>query len=180
MDVELAVDACQVELDRLRAEEERRGNVAVRPSLGDLKRDLKLLRGQLLGRRGIASGDRLAARSQLAACLLRPGGRAEPVEELNRAAQMLTRLDAALRASEPLAVEELRPRALEGGARSLLVQLERGAEVLVQVVVSPEEAVQAGDGGECPASIEGAGELGELRQFPRRGLRARRLARRPR
>jgi hypothetical protein len=63
---------------------------------------------------------------------------------------MLTRLDAALRASEPLAVEELRPRAVEGGARSLLVQLERGAEMLVQVVVSPEEALQAGDGGECP------------------------------
>src|ERR1044072_2700905 len=83
---------------------------------------------------------------------------------------MLARLDAALRASEPLAVEELSPRALEGGARSLLVQLECGAEVLVQVVVCPEEAVQAGDGGECPASIDGGGELGELRQFARRGL----------
>ena len=64
---------------------------------------------------------------------------------------MLTCLDAALRASEPLAVEELRPRALEGGTRSLLMQLERSAEVLVQVVVSPEEAVQAGDGGEEPS-----------------------------
>src|SRR6476620_9969295 len=83
---------------------------------------------------------------------------------------MLSRVDAALRASEPLAVEELRPRAVEGRARSLLVQVERRAEVLVQVVVWPEEAVQARDGGECPASIEGAGELGELRQFPRRGL----------
>jgi len=170
MDVELAVHACQVELDRLRAEEERRGHVAVRLALCDVKCDLKLLRGQLLGRRGIASGDRLAARSQLAACLLRPGGRAEPVEEFNRATQMLTRLDAALRASEPLAVEELRPCSLEGGTRSLIMQLECGAEVLVQVVVCPEEAVQAGDGGECPASIDGAGELGELRQLPRSGL----------
>src|SRR6266567_6825881 len=123
MDVEFAVDACQVELDRLRAEEERGGNVAVRPSLSDLKRDLKLLRGQLLGRRGIASGDRLAARSKLAACLLRPGGRAEPVEELNRTAQMLARVDAALRASEPLPVEELRPRAIEGGPCPVLMQL---------------------------------------------------------
>src|SRR6476469_8218302 len=100
--------------------------------------------------------------------MVRPWGRAQPVEEFNRAAQMLTRLDAALRASEPLAVEELCPRALEGGARPLLVQLERGAEVLVQVAVLPEEALQAGDGGECPPSVEGAGELGELRQFPRR------------
>ena len=83
---------------------------------------------------------------------------------------MLTRLDAALRASEPLAVEELCPRALEGGARPLLVQLERGAEVFVQVAVLPEEAVQAGDGGERPPSVEGAGELGELRQFPCRGF----------
>src|SRR6478609_7367739 len=83
---------------------------------------------------------------------------------------MLTCLDAALRASKPLAVEEFRPCALEGGARSLLMQLERDAEVLVQVVVWPEQAVQAGDGGERPASIEGIGELGELRQFPLRGL----------
>jgi hypothetical protein len=111
VDVELAVDARQVELDRLRAEEERRGDVAVRSALSDLKRDLKLLRGELLGCRGIAPGDRLPARSELAACLLRPGRRAEPVEELNRAAQMLSRVDAVLRASEPLAVEELRPRA---------------------------------------------------------------------
>ena len=50
------------------------------------------------------------------------------------------------------------------------MQLERGAEVLVQVVVWPEEAAQAGDGGECPASIERAGELGELRQLAHRGL----------
>jgi hypothetical protein len=34
-----AEDAC------FRAEEERRGNVAVRSSLGDLQRDLKFLRG---------------------------------------------------------------------------------------------------------------------------------------
>src|SRR6266496_3039348 len=83
---------------------------------------------------------------------------------------MLTCLDAALRASEPLAVEELRPPALKGGTRSVLVQLERGEEVLVQVVVSSEQAVQAGDGGKCPASVDGAREVGELREFPRRGL----------
>src|SRR6478752_347229 len=102
--------------------------------------------------------------------MVRPWGRAQPVEEFNRSAQMLTRLEAALRASEPLAVEELRPRALEGGTRPLLVQLEPRAEMLVHVVVSAEEAVQAGDGGECPASIDGVGELGELRQLPRRGF----------
>src|SRR5262245_25933528 len=124
VDVELAVDARQMELDRLRAEKERRRNVAVRLSLSDLQRDLELLRGQLLGRREVASGDRLSARSQLAACLLRPGSRAEPVEELDRAAQMLTRLDAAPGAPEPLPVEELRPRAVGGGARGLLVPLE--------------------------------------------------------
>src|SRR6478672_3553779 len=93
---------------------------------------------------------------------------------------MLTCLDAALRASKPLAVEEFRPCALEGGTRSLLMQRERGAEVLVQVLVWPEQAVQAGDGGERPASIEGAGELSELGQFARRGFllpRARRGAR---
>jgi hypothetical protein len=50
------------------------------------------------------------------------------------------------------------------------MQFERRAEVLVQVVVWPEEAVQAGDGGECPASIQRAGELGELRQLAHRGL----------
>jgi hypothetical protein len=50
------------------------------------------------------------------------------------------------------------------------VQLERDAEMLVQIVISPEEAVQASDGSECPASIERAGELGEPRQLPRCGL----------
>src|SRR2546427_2582531 len=83
---------------------------------------------------------------------------------------MLTCIDAALRASEPLAVDELRPCALEGGTRPLLVQLERNAEMLIQVVVSSEKTMQAGDGGECPASIQRAGELGELRELAHRGL----------
>jgi hypothetical protein len=39
-DVHLSVDVCEVELDRLRAEEQRRRDVAVRLPLGDLKRDL--------------------------------------------------------------------------------------------------------------------------------------------
>ena len=50
------------------------------------------------------------------------------------------------------------------------MQLESLAEVLVQVLVSPKEAVKAGDGGECPASIESACGLGELREFPHCGF----------
>ena len=38
-------------------------SAAFNTGLRDLKRNLKLLRGQLLGRRGIAPGDRLSARS---------------------------------------------------------------------------------------------------------------------
>src|SRR3954454_25396647 len=46
--VELAVDVAEVELDRLRAQEQRVGDALIRPALGDQHRDLQLLRGQLV------------------------------------------------------------------------------------------------------------------------------------
>src|SRR5919198_2931498 len=45
--VELAEDPPQVRLDRLRAQEERRGDLAVRHPLRHKQRDLQLLRGEL-------------------------------------------------------------------------------------------------------------------------------------
>src|SRR3954453_12875584 len=44
---QLAIDAGEVELDRARAEEQRRADVAVRLALGRVDRDLQLLRSEL-------------------------------------------------------------------------------------------------------------------------------------
>jgi len=53
-DTELAVRPSEVEFDRLRAEEERRADLAVRLPFRDLQRDLELLRRQLVGDTGRA------------------------------------------------------------------------------------------------------------------------------
>src|SRR5688572_6145537 len=54
-DVELAIDVSEVVLDRLRAKEESRSDVAVRVAFADRERHLQLLRGQPLGGRGVAA-----------------------------------------------------------------------------------------------------------------------------
>jgi hypothetical protein len=59
-DTELAVRPSEVEFDRLRAEEERRADLAVRLPFRDLQRDLELLRRQLVGDTGRAPWKGLA------------------------------------------------------------------------------------------------------------------------
>ena len=58
--VELAEDAAQVEVDRLRAEEERGADLLVRLALGDVQRDLQLLRRQLVALARLAPAEPLA------------------------------------------------------------------------------------------------------------------------
>jgi hypothetical protein len=89
VDVQLAIDAAEVELDRLVAEEERGADLLVGLSLGHLQRDLKLLRRQLLGLEGLPAGERLAARPQLATRALGPRPRADSLEVLKRPPQLL-------------------------------------------------------------------------------------------
>ena len=60
-DVELAVDAAQVELHRLVAEGERGPDLLVRLPLGDPQRDLELLRRRLLGVGALPAPELLAA-----------------------------------------------------------------------------------------------------------------------
>src|SRR6266487_2348063 len=70
MDLKLAIDARQVELHRLRAEEEAGADVAVREALGDDESDLQLLRRQLLGVARVAPPNVLAGGTQFHACPL--------------------------------------------------------------------------------------------------------------
>ena len=61
-DVELAVRVAEVELDRLRAEEEARADFLVRQAFGGGKGDLQLLWRQLLVRRRPSAPQALATR----------------------------------------------------------------------------------------------------------------------
>src|SRR5215208_6146635 len=67
-EADLAEDLAQVVVDRARAEVELCGNLAVGHAGGDEPRDLQLLRGELVERRGVAPPGRLAGGAQL-----RPG-----------------------------------------------------------------------------------------------------------
>lgn len=58
-DAELPVDVPEVEVDRLRAQEELGGGLLVRRAAGDDERDLELLRRQPLGARRVVARNRL-------------------------------------------------------------------------------------------------------------------------
>jgi hypothetical protein len=65
MDPQLPVDAGQVNLNRLDAQEEPGTDIAVRQPVGDEQRDLELLRSQLLGGRRGAPTKMFPAGAQL-------------------------------------------------------------------------------------------------------------------
>src|SRR5437016_7370260 len=88
-DAELPIDVPQVILDRLRAEEEPRGGLARRAAAGEQQRDLELLGRQVSERAGVAAPRRLSGRGELGARELRPRRRSKPVEELERAPELL-------------------------------------------------------------------------------------------
>src|SRR5438046_3168737 len=110
---QLPVDAAEVRLDRLRAQEERRARLLVCRAARDDESDLKLLGGQLLGRVRVAPPRRLAAGCELRSCALAPGGCAQTLEGLQGLTQRLSCLSAPLGAAETLAEAELGARALE-------------------------------------------------------------------
>ncbi len=62
-----------------------------------------------------------------------PGDRADPVEDVEGRAQTWTRVLPPVCPPQALAVDELRPGALEG-RRNLLVPFQRDAERLVEIV----------------------------------------------
>ena len=72
-DAELREHLAQVVLDRLRADEQLRGDALVGGALADQPRDLQLLRGELGQRADVALAGGLAGRPQLAPRALGPG-----------------------------------------------------------------------------------------------------------
>src|SRR3990170_18645 len=92
-DAELAVDATEVRLDRLRAEEERCARLAVRRPARDDEGDLELLRGQLLRCGGRPPSRLLSGGGELGVDALLPGRSVEALEGLERRMEALARVD---------------------------------------------------------------------------------------
>ena len=94
MNVQLAIDTAEGEVDRLRAQEELRRDLAIGATAGDGAGNAHLLRRELLGIVVARAIDR-AGGAELGARLVAPQGGAEPFEDLEGLAQALARLDAA-------------------------------------------------------------------------------------
>ena len=86
VDPELQVDVAQVVLDRLGAQEQRRGGLARGPAGGEHQGDLQLLGCQLVDRVGLTAAKRLAGRLELGPCPLGPRLSVECAEDLLRLA----------------------------------------------------------------------------------------------
>ena len=113
LDAQLQEHLAQVVLDRLRAHEQLRGDVAVGGAGGDELGDPQLLRREVVDRRRVALASGLAGRLQLAPRPLGPQRRAHALEGVERGAQVSPGVGLAPLAAQPLAVGELGSRALE-------------------------------------------------------------------
>ncbi len=120
----LLEDVRKVRLDRLRAQEEPRGDVPIRQAGGDEPRNLELLRGQLVEGRRVTPSRALAGRPELGPSTLRPKLGADSLEALERRPEACAGVSAALQAPQQLAVAELGSRALPT-VRPAIVPLER-------------------------------------------------------
>src|SRR5215207_7519226 len=139
--VELAVDAAQVEVDRLGAEEQGRADLPVGLALGGLERDLQLLRRQLLAVARLAAPEPLAGGAKLGRRALCPRPRAEPIEFVVRGAQLAACVDPAAGATQPLAEAQLGAREPELVVPGM--QSERVAERLLERVVGRQQPAAA-------------------------------------
>src|SRR3954454_21169396 len=110
---DLAVDMPEVELDRLRAQEQRVRDALVRLTFGHHRRDLSFLRRQLGTARPRPALRPPTTGAQLSYRLLRPRQRTERYEPPVRIVQMPARLDAPPVTSQPLTPAQLRARSLE-------------------------------------------------------------------
>src|SRR5262249_17402704 len=133
-----------VVLDRLRADEQPRRDLAVGRSLGDRAADLQLVRRQLLRGARIAAPRHLPRCRQLAPGALGPGLCAEALERLDREAQLDARAPAAAGAAQALAEAEARPRLGHRIHRAGVVG-ERPDEALLEALVGSEQPLAASD-----------------------------------
>src|SRR5919108_1886390 len=138
VDVELAVDPAEMELDGLVAEEQGRGDFLVRPSLGDPEGDLQLLRRQPLALARRPSPEPFAAGAQLGARAIFPRRGAESLERLERCPELPARHDAPAGPTETLAEAELRASPPEDVV-VLRVELERPAKVALELLLARDE-----------------------------------------
>jgi hypothetical protein len=110
VDVELAVHAPEVELDRLRAQEELGRDLAVLRPSGDREGDPQLLGGELVGPVDGRALDR-AGRAKLGAHPFTPRRGAELLEDLQGVSELIPGGDAATGAVQARSVDEqVRPR----------------------------------------------------------------------
>ena len=112
-DLELAVDAREVDLDRLRRDEERLGDVLVRHVLGGHLGDAALARGQRLEPAQHQPARAGAGRRELGLRPLLEAGGAELVRELEALAEVLARVGALVAAAQRGAELDERLRVLE-------------------------------------------------------------------
>src|SRR5690242_18195101 len=112
-DTELREHLVQVVLDGARADEQQGGYLRVRASLGREPGDLRLLRGELVDRLDGTLAHRLAGGRKLALSALGERSRAHSAEHLVGRAQLLARVDAAVFATQPLAVQKAAAREFE-------------------------------------------------------------------
>src|SRR3954471_18125061 len=141
VDVELHVDVAEVVLDRLGAEEQRRGGLARRLARGEQEPDLQLLGRERVDRAWLAPAQRLARGRELRAGAVGPRPRVEALERLPRRAPLLAGAHPLARATQSLAVGQPRARRLEA-VRGPRVLGERGLEAGREVVVDHRPGAQ--------------------------------------
>ena len=107
-DPELAEHLAQMPLHRARTEEQPRTDLRVRKPVAGQMGDLPLLRGQIIARLNRPLAHRLAGRPRLAAGALGERLHADRYELVVRGAELGPRVDPAMLASQPLAIEQVR------------------------------------------------------------------------
>ena len=155
-------DLAQVVLDRARADEQLRGDLAVRVSLRHEARDLRLLRRQLTQGVDGAFASVLAGRLQLDARALGERLHAEVGEEAVGRPQLPACINASALTSQPFAVEEVSTSEIDGHPSSTESVDRLDVELLGSLIVR-EERLRARRDPEGPVRPAHPGHLRETR-----------------
>ena len=140
----------EVGFNRLDAQEERAGDLAIGGTACDLERDLQLLCGQCAERRLARRRWMLARELKLVASPPCEPARAKPLEDRHRVPEVLARGSAPPGAPQALSPAELAARELERQWRRAL-ELDRLCEGAVEVIRG-QQALAARGGRERPGA----------------------------
>src|SRR6476620_204373 len=152
MDLQFPVDTRQVDLDRLRAEEQTSGSIPIGQSFRDEKRDLELLRSQPLCRGGVVPPKASTRGVELDSRSFGPRSSPDPPERLESGLELRSGGAPLSDPTEALAVEELGSGPLER-ARLVVVQLECRPESLINPSIRGEESTTTGRCRESPRTL---------------------------